>query len=190
MFVAGAGAMATDCGLTGGYPADAGYRFTAYDTDIKDRIDKKLPIPLGADVDPDNPTYEENMTAGRLYRDRQAVMTQEEFKDYDVIMNYLRGGPGFGDPLDRNPKEVEADLNDRYILKRYAEGVNGCIFNEVNGEYKVDIQATEEKRKQIRKERLKQSVPTKEWMKQEKQDILNKNASNQVQLMYAESFAL
>ena len=27
-------------------------------------------------------------------------------------------------------------------------------------------------------------------MKQEKQDILNKNASNQVQLMYAESFAL
>src|SRR5699024_2944527 len=71
-----------------------------------------------------------------------------------------------------------------------AEGVHGCIFNEVNGEYKVDIQATEEKRKQIRKERLKQSVPTKELMKQEKQDITNKNASNQDQLMNAESFAL
>src|SRR5699024_12121082 len=108
---------------------------------------------LGGDTDPDNPEYEENMTAKRLYRDRQAVMTQEEFKDYDVIMNYLRGGPGFGDPLDRNPKDVEADLNDRYILKRYAEGVHGCIFNEVNGKYQVDVQATEEKRKQIRKER-------------------------------------
>src|SRR5699024_9350403 len=122
----------------------AGYRFTAFDTDLKERIDKQLPLPLGGDTDPDNPEYEENMKAERLYRDRQAVMTQEEFKDYDVIMNYLRGGPGFGDPLDRNPKEVEADLNDRYILKRYAEGVHGCIFNEVNGEYKVDIQATEE----------------------------------------------
>ncbi|MEI3613941.1 hydantoinase B/oxoprolinase family protein [Pseudogracilibacillus sp. SO30301A] len=190
MLVAGAGAMATDCGLMGGYPGAAGYRFTAYDTDLKERIDKKLPLPLGGDTDPDNPMYEKNMNAKRLYRDRQAVTTQEEFGDYDVIMNYLRGGPGFGDPLDRNPKEVESDLNERYILLRYAEGVYGCAFTEKDGEYTIDVKATEEKRKQIRKERLERSVPTKEWMEDEKQSILQKDASKQVQLMYAESFAL
>src|SRR5690625_7905259 len=106
MFVAGAGAMATDCGLMGGYPASAGYRFTAYDTDVKERIEKKLPLPLGADVDTDNPTYEDNMNAGRLYRDRQAVSTQEEFIDYYVIMNYLRGGQRFVDRLERSPAAV------------------------------------------------------------------------------------
>src|SRR5699024_9385048 len=66
----------------------------------------------------------------------------------------------------------------------------GCVFTEKDGEYTIDAAATKKKRKQIRKERLKRSVPTKEWMQEEKQNILKKDASNQVQLMYAESFAL
>ena len=90
------------------------------------------------------------MEAEVVYRDRQAVSTQEEFGDYDVIMNYLRGGPGFGDPLERNPKQVENDLNEKYILLRYAEKVYGCVFTEEKGVYTVDLQATEEKRKTIR----------------------------------------
>lgn len=190
MFVAGAGVMATDCGLMGGYPAAAGYRFTAYDTDIKERIEKRLPLPLGADVDPDHPTYEENMNAKVLHRDRQAVSTQEEFGDYDVIMNYLRGGPGFGDPLDRRPEDVEADLNEKYILPRYATSVYGCVFTEENGKFKVDHEKTAKKRKEIRKKRLERSVPTTEWMKQEKEKIIDKDASLQVRHMFAQSFAL
>ena len=39
------------------------------------------------------------------HRDRQTCSTQEEFGDYDLIMNYLRGGPGYGDPIERNPKD-------------------------------------------------------------------------------------
>lgn len=190
MFVAGAGVMATDCGLMGGYPASAGYRFQANKTDIKERIEKGLPIPLGGDVDPDNPTYESNMNAEVIYRDRQAVSTQEPFGDYDVIMNYLRGGPGFGDPLERNPKEVESDLNEKYILLRYAEQVYGCVFTEENGIYTVDLQATEQNRKQIRQKRLERSVPTKEWMEDERTRIMNEDAQIQVKHMYAESFAL
>lgn len=190
MFVAGSGVMATDCGLMGGYPASAGYRFTAYDTDLKERIEKKLPLPLGADVDPDNPTYESNMSAGTLLRDRQAVSTQEEFGDYDVIMNYLRGGPGFGDPLDRRPQDVEEDLNEKYVLPRYAEKVYGCVFTEENGIFTVDLDATDKKRKQIRKERLERSVPTKEWMKTEREKIMKKEAALPVKHMFAESFAL
>lgn len=190
MFAAGAGAVATDCGLMGGYPASAGYRFSAYDTDLKERIEKKLPLPLGADIDPDNPTYEDNMKAGTINRDRQAVTTQEEFGDYDVIMNYLRGGPGFGDPLDRDPKDVETDLNEKYILHRYAEKVYGCVFTKEKGEYVIDLAGTKKKRQKIRAERLSRSIPTKDWMKEEKKKIVAKDASKQVRLMYAESFAL
>lgn len=190
MFVAGAGVMATDCGLMGGYPASAGYRFTAYNTNVKERIEKRLPLPLGGDTDPDNPLYEENLEAEIIHRDRQTCSTQEEFGDYDLIMNYLRGGPGFGDPIERKPKDVEDDLNQRYILPRYAENVFGCVFTEVNGTYTVDVEATEKKRTEIRKERLKRSMPTKEWLKKEKKSILDQKASLQVRNMYAESFAL
>lgn len=190
MFVAGAGAMATDCGLMGGYPAAAGYRFTAYQTDIKERIDNQMPLPLGADTDPDDPAYEKNMNAEVIYRDRQAVSTQEEFGDYDVIMNYLRGGPGFGDPLDRRPEDVEEDLNEKYILPRYASSVYGCVFTEADGTYRVDVEATLEKRRQIRQDRLKRSVPTAEWLANERESVVAQNASLQVKNMYAQSFAL
>ncbi|MBD8005031.1 hydantoinase B/oxoprolinase family protein [Bacillus norwichensis] len=190
MFVAGAGVMATDCGLMGGYPASSGYRFTAYNTNLKERIEKRQPLPLGGDIDPDNPLYEENMEAEVIHRDRQTCSTQEEFGDYDLIMNYLRGGPGYGDPIERNPKDVEADLNQRHILLRYAEKVFGCVFKEKDGMYTVDIKATEKKRKAIRKERLKRSIPAREWFNQEKQNILDQKASLQVRNMYAESFAL
>ncbi len=190
MFVAGAGVMATDCGLMGGYPASSGYRFTAYNTNLKERIEKRQPLPLGGDIDPDKPLYEENMEAEVIHRDRQTCSTQEEFGDYDLIMNYLRGGPGYGDPIERNPKDVEADLNQRHILLRYAEKVFGCVFKEKDGTYTVDIKATEKKRKAIRKERLKRSIPAQEWLNQEKQNILDQKASLQVRNMYAESFAL
>ena len=190
MFVAGSGVMATDGGLMGGYPAAAGYRFQANKTNIKERIEKGLPIPLGGDVDPDNPTFEDNMEAEVIHRDRQAVSTQEQFGDYDVIMNYLRGGPGFGDPLERDPKLVENDLNEKYILLRYAEQVFGCVFTEEKGVYTLDVKGTQEKRKEIRKQRLERSVPTKEWMKGERTKILNEDAALQVRHMYAQSFAL
>jgi len=190
MLVAGSGCVAIDCGLMGGYPAAAGYRFAAYDTDLKERIEKQLPIPSGADVDPDNPEYEKNMNAGKIYRDRQAVMTQEEFHDYDLMVNYLRGGPGFGDPIDREPKAVEDDLNNKFILPRYAEKVFGCVYNEKDGKYTVDVEKTKEKRKQIRKERLERSVPTKEWMDKERENIKQKEASFPVKHMYAQSLAI
>lgn len=40
------------------------------------------------------------------------------------------------------------------------------------------------------KERIKRGIPTKQWMEQEKQKILNKEASPQVLHMYAGTFAL
>ena len=191
MFVAGSGHMATDCGLMGGYPGAAGYRFSALDTDLKERFAKQLPFPQGADLDPDNLEWEKVINAKTIHRDRQTVTTEEMFKDYDVIMNYLRGGPGFGDALEREPKNVADDINAGYVLPRYAEKVYGVALKEGKyGEFAADEAKTIKIRKQIRKDRAKRSIPTKEWMKEEKERILSKTASSQVQHMYAGSFAL
>lgn len=191
MFFMGNGFMSSDCGLMGGYPAASGYRFEAHGTDIKERIEKRLPIPTGGDPDPDNPYYESVMKAREIIRDKQAITTETIFENYDLYLNYLRGGPGFGDPLERKPSMIQDDLNEGHLLPKYAESVYGAIVRQdEKGQYIVDEEATQKRREQIRKERLRRGVPTKEWMKEERGKIINKEAAIQVRHMYASSFAL
>jgi acetone carboxylase alpha subunit len=191
MFFMGNGYMVSDCGLMGGYPAAAGYRFEAHGTDIKARIEKRLPIPLGGDADPDNPVYETLMNAREVIRDKQAITTETIFENYDLYLNYLRGGPGFGDPLERDPKKVEDDLNGGHLLPRFAERVYGVVASiNQQGKYVVDEEKTKASREAIRKARLTRGIKTKEWMEQERERIINKQAAVQVRHMYAGSFAL
>ena len=191
MFFMGNGYMSSDCGLMGGYPAASGYRFEAHGTNLKERIDKQLPIPTGGDTDPDNPEYESLMNATEVIRDKQSITTETIFEDYDLYLNYLRGGPGFGDPLERKASMIADDLNDGHLLPRFAEKVYGAVVNkDEKGKYTVDENATRERRIQMRKDRLKRGVPVKQWMEQERQKVTNKEAEIQVKHMYASSFAL
>ncbi|WP_126424707.1 hydantoinase B/oxoprolinase family protein [Brevibacillus marinus] len=191
MFFMGNGYMSSDCGLMGGYPAASGYRFEAHGTNLKELIEQKLPLPLGGDPDPGNPQYEKLITAREIKRDKQAITTEEIFENYDLYLNYLRGGPGFGDPLERKPKAVETDLNEDHLLPAYAEKVYGAVISQdQNGRWVVDEAKTEQRRAEIRKERIKRGKPTREWMKQEREAILQKRAAIQVRHMYASSFAL
>lgn len=191
MFFMGNGYMSSDCGLMGGYPAASGYRFEAHRTDLKERFAKKLPIPTGGDTDPDNPHYESLMNAAEVIRDKQSITTETIFADYDLYLNYLRGGPGFGDPLERKPKMIEEDLNEGHLLPRYAESVYGAVLTQdEKGRYVIDEQRTQERRQEMRKERLKRGVLTTEWVKQEREKVIAKQAAVQVRHMYAGSFAL
>ena len=119
------------------------------------------------------------------------LQRKQSLKIMILYLNYLRGGPGFGDPLERKANLIEADLNEGHLLPRYAESVYGAVVNkDEKGKYTVDEKATNERRKQIKKDRLKRGVPVKQWMEQERQIITNKQAEVQVKHMYARSFAL
>jgi acetone carboxylase, alpha subunit len=131
------------------------------------------------------------MEAKEIIRDKQAITTETIFENYDLYLNYLRGGPGFGDPLERKPKMIENDLNEGHILPRFAESVYGAVFTQdEKGRYIVDEEATKKRREEMRKERLKRGVPTKQWMQEERKKIINKEAAIQVRHMYASTFAL
>jgi acetone carboxylase, alpha subunit len=191
MFFMGNGYMSSDCGLMGGYPAASGYRFEAHGTDLKSRFEKQMPFPQGGDADPENPSYEKVLNAKVIKRDKQAITTEAIFDNTDLYLNYLRGGPGFGDPLERSAADIEKDLNGGYVLPNYAEKVYGAVISlDEKGSYHVDAQKTDERRKEIRRERLQRGKPTREWMKEEKERILRKEASVQVRHMYATSFEL
>ncbi|HEY6896694.1 MAG TPA: acetone carboxylase subunit alpha, partial [Rhodocyclaceae bacterium] len=113
------------------------------------------------------------------------------YDNHDLYLNYIRGGPGFGDPIDRDIKAIEADLNQKFLLPEYALKVHGAVFTQdAKGVFTVDAAKTKARRAEMRKERLARALPTREWMKEERERIINKHASVQVQHMFATSFAL
>lgn len=191
MFFMGNGHISSDWGLMGGYPAASGYRFAAHKTGLKELIASGADIPLGGDTDPENPTWDAMLPKAQIKRDKQAITTEEMFSDYDLYLNYMRGGPGFGDPLDREPQAVADDINGGYVLERLAGDVYGVVVKKgADGLVVVDEAATRAARAQIRKDRIAKSVPTREWMKGEREKILVKDAGTQVQQMFAASFKL
>ena len=191
MFFMGNGHISSDWGLMGGYPAASGYRFAAHKTGLKQLIAQGEPIPLGGDTDPENPVWDGLIQDAVIKRDKQAITTEEMFADYDLYLNYMRGGPGFGDPLDREPQRVADDLNGGYLLERFAASVFGVILTKgADGLHVVDQPATEARRAAIRSERLAKSAPVSEWMRTERQNILKKEAGAQVKQMFAASFDL
>ena len=192
MFFMGNGYMNSDWGLMGGYPAATGYRFEAHKTGLKERIALHDSLPLGGDANPELPDYENHLNAGAtVKRDQQCMTTEDCYENYDLYLNYLRGGPGFGDPLDRETDAIARDLNNAALLPEFARKVYGAVATrDANGVWSVDVKQTALQRLEIRRERLARSIPTQEWMKEERERILTKNASVQVQHMFATSFAL
>ncbi|MBS0345925.1 MAG: hydantoinase B/oxoprolinase family protein [Proteobacteria bacterium] len=192
MFFMGNGFMNSDWGLMGGYPSATGYRFEAHKTGLDNRIAIGDSLPLGGDLDPSNPDYERHLDAtATVKRDKQCITTEDCYSNHDLYLNYLRGGPGFGDPIDREPKAIEADLNQKFLLPEYAEKVYGAVLTQdAKGVFTVDPAKTQARRAEIRKERLARALPTREWMKEERERIINKHAATQVQHMFATSFAL
>jgi acetone carboxylase alpha subunit len=192
MYFMGNGYMNSDWGLMGGYPSATGYRFEAHKTDLEARIRNGEPLPLGADRNPEDKGYEHHISAtATVKRDQQCTTTEAIFENHDLYLNYMRGGPGFGDPLDRDCASVETDINNRFVLPEYAEKVYGVVISQGSDQvWSVDVAATARRRKAIRRERIARAIPTRDWMKEERARILTKHASIQVRHMFATSFGL
>jgi acetone carboxylase alpha subunit len=192
MYFMGNGYMNSDWGLMGGYPSATGYRFEAHKTDLEARIRDNLSLPLGADRNPESKEYERHISAtAGVKRDQQCTTTEAIFENHDLYLNYMRGGPGFGDPLDRDCASVENDINSRFVLPEYAEKVYGVVISQDSEQvWTVNAAKTAARRKAIRKERIARAVPTREWMKEERARIMTKHASVQVRHMFATSFGL
>ncbi len=192
MFFMGNGYMNSDWGLMGGYPSATGYRFEAHNTGLKKRIAEGKSLPLGQDRDPRDCEFEKHLEPGAIVkRDKQCITTEDMYDNGDLYLNYLRGGPGFGDPLDRDIADVQEDLNQNFLLEEFAQKVYGAVFTKDDeGVYTVDAAKTKARQAEIRKERIARGTPVHEWMKGERQQIIDKNASLQVQQMFASSFYL
>jgi len=186
----GEGNVFSQSGLFGGYPGASGYRHNVHNTNLREIFDEGGEYPV-LDGDPEDSQIERLVTGSAQF-DKRCITMIQDFKRYDLYLNFIRGGPGLGDPLERLAADVERDLNDNAILPRFAEGVCGAIFTvDAAGVYTVDAAATEARRADMRKARLKRAVPVTDWVeRQRKEKVLPKKFIGPVTEMYRTSMKL
>ena len=68
----------------------------------------------------------------------------------DELLLEAPGGGGYGDPLERAPARVLADVLDRNVTREAAEADYGVVLAASNGSLAVDEAATEARRARIR----------------------------------------
>ncbi|MBS1881455.1 MAG: hydantoinase B/oxoprolinase family protein [Actinobacteria bacterium] len=182
----GDGAMLCQAGLYGGYPAPGGYRHSVFDTDLPERFDKRLPYPVGGT----DPGFHDLMTEveGRRVLDRKATTVPHPFHRHDLYLSIIRGGPGLGDPLQREIGDVQGDLDEGNLLAASAETIYGVVFG---GDGRVDAEATASRRKAILAERGERAVPVAEWIDSEREaTVLKGDVIQPVKDMYRSSMSL
>jgi acetone carboxylase alpha subunit len=179
LYEMGNGYMTSDGGLFGGYPAASGYILNAQDTDLQERFEETKEYPQH-DLDPESGEFESKID-GEITRRPEGISTPKEFTDYDMYLNYLRGGSGLGDPLERDPEDVLSDIHDGYVLPRHAEDAYAVVVEKVNdeakhnsavqGEWELDEDATERLRKRRMEERAEKAQPVSEWYEEQRDRI-------------------
>jgi N-methylhydantoinase B len=98
--------------------------------------------PVGAWIDRDG-SIEGFATPGKI--------AGHALQEGDVVLVRSAGGGGYGDPLDREPERVAADLSDGYISPAAARNLYGVVFIQMQ---RVDVAATRAQRQDLRAGRV------------------------------------
>jgi hypothetical protein len=134
------------------------------------------------------------VTADVLEADAIApFVTPHQLHEYDLIIHPVSGAQALGDPIEREPELVQADLNKGWTRDWVASNVNGVVasYDEATKEWTVDVTATERRRAEIREERKQRAMPFREWWQQERQKVQAKeNMADAVQTMWRSSMEL
>jgi len=186
----GNAAMTMQSGLWGGYPGATGYRHNVRSTNFFELVGARLPYPV-RDGNPE----EAGLLAveGDRQFDQRTLTMPEAMEEGDLYLSPMRGGSGIGDPLERDPASVAADVRGSYLIERLADSVYGVKLTP-SGE--LDPDASEDRRNVILRERESRSIPVAEWMRYERARIVASAASadgeliEPVRRMYAESMRL
>jgi N-methylhydantoinase B/acetone carboxylase alpha subunit len=177
-------------GIFGGYPGNSGYRHNLHNTNMQELFAERKPYPV-VDGDPEDSELSRLVTAEEEVFDLQALCGPHAFSEYDLYASVQHGAPGLGDPLERSPEAVVEDLNMGNITMRFVEKIYGLVVQQGDdGHWTVDSAATEERRKEIRRQRLERAVDTSEFIARQSQRILDHDFINPVCDMYRSSMAL
>jgi hypothetical protein len=108
-----------------------------------------------------------------------------------LFEHFYNAGGGYGDPIERDPELVRKDLENGIVTPKAAKQIYHVdVHSDDDRTYKVDGVKTEQSRSEERSARLAEGIPVSEWLKQERNRILNHEFVLEVQEMYRNSMQL
>ena len=72
--------------------------------------------------------------------------------EFTIVADFVAGGGGYGDPVERQPEAVAKDVRRRIVSSRIAEEIFGVVLNQDS----PDSAATLKRRQEIREERMRE----------------------------------
>jgi len=180
-------------GMFGAYPAAPDRPSYAAGTNVKELIDAQKPL-VHERGDPETPNPVKNIKAALIEPNAIApFVTPQQLHDYDLVIHPISGAQSLGDPLERNPELVRADLENNWTRPHVAADVYGVMasYDETTKRWTIDAAATERKRQEIRAARKRRGVPFKEWWQAERLKLMAKeNMADAVLDMWRTSMQL
>lgn len=143
----------TTLGLFGGYAVPPVFVQTVHGSNLKTLMaDGETPLPhnLGDLYKPDAPE------AGAS-RANDVSLVVQPFRDGDTYYVTVGGGGGYGDPLERDPQAVLADLAKDMVSQWAARNIYKVVYDADT--LRLDEAATEALRAETRKQRLASAKP-------------------------------
>lgn len=190
----------TDCGITnrvphnstmyGAYPPPIAKTIVGDGAVIKQRIDERQDVILTRE-DQRNPDLTK-LGEGNYKIESAPIVMPESLDRYSIIEADHGGGPGFGDPLERDPALVKADLDTDRTTEGTARDVWGVVASYDKGllEWIIDEAATAKLRAEILAARKAKGVPFKEWWAKSRDRVKKKDFIEPVRRMFSESMGL
>ena len=94
----------------------------------------------------------EKGTVGGDWTYELIARTPNVFQEGDLLFGFSGGGPGYGDPLERDPQHVLEDLRNNIISDWTAQNIYRVVYDPERR--KLDVQATNRTREEERRARL------------------------------------
>jgi len=174
-------------GLFGGYPGGKRNTFLVRYHDFAALVEKRLPLihEIG-----DPRTFLDQPHAEVMALPHMPPTIEVRDKDLLVVDNSSAGG--LGDPLDRDPAMVKADLEEGLSCEDIARRIYGVAvrYDERAKEWTVDEEETERLRRERRRERLARAVPVRQWWLKARERVARKDLDPLLCEMYHSSMKM
>jgi acetone carboxylase alpha subunit len=176
-----------NAGMCGGYPASTlQYHYALRGARLEHILARSGRIPRRAEIDGVTDSVLDQLASqGSLDVAEGAYLGV--FKDGDLFSHSYNSGGGFGDPINREPADVEKDVHHGLASAAISETVNGVVLRETQGVLRVDSEATGRRRQDIRTRRLADSIPVSEWYQAQRTCLQREPLAAPVTTMYRES---
>ena len=169
-------------GICGGYPALPSYILLLHKTNVQELIAQQIPLPRNA------LEARDYLACGLLTAEQMldnVTQTPEwEVTDGDLIYYANEAGSSWGEPLDRDPARVCADLEEGWLSPEVAQTVYGVVAQRASHEWTIDVEATRQARQRLKERRKHRAVPVRDWWRNERKRVQRNSLPEMSQQMY------